>query len=115
MPAHTRNSRQGPLLQAAPGLRPVTILDELVRRYPEQIGPSVRRTLERRIAAWKALHGPSRDVIFPQVQEPGRMGLSDFTDASSLGVTIAGVVLKHRLYHFALAHSGCTSASKWDP
>jgi hypothetical protein len=79
-----------PLLQAAPGLRPVTILGELARRYPEQIGPSVRRTLERRIAAWKALHGPARDVIFPQVQEPGRMGLSDFTDASGLGVTIAG-------------------------
>jgi hypothetical protein len=95
-----------PLLQAAPGLRPVTILGELARRYPEQIGPSVRRTLERRIAAWKALHGPARDVIFPQVQEPGRMGLSDFTDASGLGVTIAGVVLEHRLYHFALAHSG---------
>ena len=95
-----------PLLQAAPGLRPVTILGELARRYPEQIGPFVRRTLERRIAAWKALHGPARDVIFPQVQEPGRMGLSDFTDASGLGVTIAGVVLEHRLYHFALAHSG---------
>ena len=95
-----------PLLQAAPGLRPVTILGELARRHPEQIGPSVRRTLERRIAAWKALHGPARDVIFPQVQEPGRMGLSDFTDASGLGVTIAGVVLEHRLYHFALAHSG---------
>ena len=34
-----------PLLQAAPGLRPVTILGELARRCPEQIGPSVRRTL----------------------------------------------------------------------
>ena len=34
------------------------------------------------------------------------MGLSDFTDASGLGVTIAGVLLEHRLYHFALAHSG---------
>src|SRR3954451_5249555 len=95
-----------PLLQAAPGLRPVTVLGELARRCPEQIGPSVRRTLERRIAAWKALHGPARAVIFPQVQEPGRMGLSDFTDASGLGVTVAGVALEHRLYHFALAHSG---------
>jgi hypothetical protein len=95
-----------PPLQAAPRLRPVTILGELARRCPEQIGPSVRRTLERRIAAWKAPHGPSRDVIFPQGQEPGRMGLSGFTDASSLGVTIADVVLEYRLSHFALAQSG---------
>ena len=95
-----------PLLQAAPGLRPVTILGELARRCPEQIGPSVRRTLERRIAAWKALHGPARDVIFPQIQEPGRMGLSDFTDMGGLGIMIAGARFNHRLYHFRLAFSG---------
>ena len=95
-----------PLLQAAPGLRPVTLLIELARSHPGQIDASSRRTLERRIAAWKALHGPDRDTIFPQIQQPGRMGLSDFTDASELGVTIAGVALPHRLYHFALACSG---------
>jgi hypothetical protein len=32
--------------------------------------------------------------------------LSDFTDASDLGVTIAGEPLPHRLYHFRLAFSG---------
>ena len=95
-----------PLLQAAPGLRPITLLAELVQRHPERVDASLRRTLERRIARWKALHGPDRDVIFPQTQQPGRMGLSDFTDASTLGVTIAGAVFDHRLYHFALAYSG---------
>jgi hypothetical protein len=39
----------------------------------------VRRTLERRIARWRALNGPSRDVIFRQEHPPGRMGLSDFS------------------------------------
>src|SRR6516162_1248347 len=34
---------------------------------------------------------------------PARLGLSDFTDTSALGITIAGV---HRLYHFRLAYSG---------
>ena len=34
------------------------------------------------------------------------MGLSDFTDMADLGVTIAGVPLDHRLYHFRLAFSG---------
>ena len=95
-----------PLLRAAPGLRPVTQLGELARLHPGQIDASSRRTLERRIAGWKALHGPGRDVIFPQIQQPGRMGLSGFTDANELGATIAGVALHHRLYRFALACSG---------
>jgi len=34
------------------------------------------------------------------------MALSDFTDMADLGVTIAGVALDHRLYHFLLAWSG---------
>ena len=50
--------------------------------------------------------GPEQDVIFRQEHEPGRFGLSDFTDTSALGVTVAGVVLGHRLYHFRLAFSG---------
>src|SRR5690606_7839175 len=44
--------------------------------------------------------------IFRQTPEPGRMALSDFTDAGELGVTIGGQPLAHRLYHFVLAYSG---------
>jgi transposase InsO family protein len=94
-----------PLLKAAPGLRPVAIFEEMLRRHPE-LQPGIRRTLERRIRAWRALHGGEREVIFRQVQEPGRLGLSDFTDMGALGVTIARVPLDHRLYHFRLAYSG---------
>jgi len=93
------------MLEAAPGLRPVTIFEELRRRHPE-IGANVRRTLERRIRAWRAIHGPDREVIFRQEHPPGRLGLSDFTDAGELAITIAGVALAHRLYHFRLAYSG---------
>src|SRR5712671_3685831 len=60
---------------------------------------------------WRALAGPEQDVIFRQEHEPGRFGLSDFTDTSALGVTVAGVVLGHRLYHFRLAFSGWEYAS----
>jgi Mu transposase, C-terminal domain len=95
-----------PLLTAAPGLRPITLFDELARRHPERIGPSLRRTLERRVAHWKALHGSNLDVIFPQIQQPGRMGLSDFTNGNGLGVIVGGQPLEHRLYHFVLAFSG---------
>ena len=94
-----------PMLEAAPGLRAVAIFEEICRRDPG-IALGVRRTLERRIAGWRALNGPNRDVIFRQEHPPGRMGLSDFTDLVGLGVTIAGELFDHRLYHFRLAFSG---------
>ena len=94
-----------PLLQAAPGIRPVAIFDELRRRHAE-LDPGVRRTLERRIRAWRALNGEEREVMFRQVHEAGRMGLSDFTDMGDLGITVLGVALDHRLYHFRLVCSG---------
>ncbi len=94
-----------PLLRGAPGLRPIAVFEEMLRRHPE-LGAGVRRTLERRVRAWRAQHGPEREVIFRQVHEPGRLGLSDFTDMAGLGVTIAGEPLPHRLYHFRLAWSG---------
>ena len=40
------------------------------------------------------------------MHEPGRVGLSDFTDIGDLGVTIAAAPLDHRLSHFRLAYSG---------
>ena len=55
---------------------------------------------------WRALAGPEQDVIFRQQHEPGRLGLSDFTDTSVLGITVGGMALEHRLYHFRLAFSG---------
>lgn len=94
-----------PLLKEAPGLRPVAIFEEILRRHPE-LSPGVRRTLERRIRSWRAQHGAEQDVIFRQVHEPERMGLSDFTDLSALGVTIDGQPLAHMLFHFRLPWSG---------
>jgi hypothetical protein len=51
-------------------------------------------------------HGEEQEVIFRQTHEPGRLGLSDFTDLSGLGVTVAGQPLDHILYHFRLVWSG---------
>jgi len=94
-----------PMLKAAPALRAVAIFEEMQRRHPT-LSAGARRTLERRIRSWRAMHGADQEVIFRQVHEPGRMGLSDFTDMAEQGVTIAGVPLEHRLYHFRLAYSG---------
>jgi hypothetical protein len=103
--AEVWDSEVVPLLKSAPGLRPVAIFDEIRRRHPE-ISAGVRRTLERRIRAWRALNGAERDVIFRQEPSPGRLGLSDFTQMGDHGISIAGVRLEHRLYHFRLAFSG---------
>ena len=94
-----------PLLASMPGLRPVTVFEEMLRRHAD-LSPGIRRTLERRVRQWQALHGPEREVIFRQDHPPGRQGLSDFTDMADLAVTVAGEPLAHRLYHFRLAFSG---------
>ena len=103
--AHLWDAEIVPLLMAAPDLRPVAVFEEMRRRHPD-LPEGVRRTIERRIRQWRALHGPEQDVMFSQEHPPGRMGLSDFTDVTELGITIAGERLEHRLYHFRLAFSG---------
>ncbi|WP_132314388.1 IS21 family transposase [Martelella mediterranea] len=102
---HIFDAEVVPLLQSAPGLRPVAIFEEMLRRHPD-LSPGIRRTLERRIRAWRAVHGEEQEVIFRQVHEPGRLALSDFTDMGALDVTIAGQPLDHLLYHFRLPWSG---------
>jgi hypothetical protein len=94
------NSEIAPMLQKTAGLRAVAVFDEIRHRHPE-ISAGVRRTLERRIRAWRALNGSERDVIFRQEPVPGRLGLSDFTDMADLGVVIAGAALDHRLFRRA--------------
>ncbi len=96
-----------PILECDPAVQAVTLLRHLQMTDPDAFSDDrIRRTLERRVRDWRALHGPERDVIFRQAPEPGRMALSDFTDAARLGVTIGGVPLEHRLFHFVLAYSG---------
>ena len=96
-----------PILERDPAVQAVTLLRHLQMTDPDAFPDDrVRRTLERRVRDWRALHGAARDVIFRQTSEPGRMALSDFTDATELGVTIAGAPFPHRLFHFVLAYSG---------
>lgn len=100
-----------PLLQADARLNAVTLLEELQRRHPGDYDERVLRTLQRRIRQWRAVHGAEREVYFAQEHPPGRLGLSDFTVCDELDVEIGGTPFPHRLYQFALAHSGWRHAT----
>jgi len=88
-------------------LEATTVLAELQRRHGDAYGPAQLRTLQRRMQQWRAMHGPGKEVMFEQVHPPGREGPFDFTDATELGVTIAGRIFAHLLFQFVL------SFSKW--
>jgi len=99
-----------PLLSAdtAGELQAVSVLDHLIGRHPDTVGPGLLRTLQRRMREWRALHGPEREVFFEQQHVPGREGAFDFTDCAELDVTIAGQAFAHLLFTFVLTYSGWT-------
>jgi hypothetical protein len=95
-----------PMLERSPQLEPQTLLLHLERTFPGQEWYRRKRTLQRRVEQWRALHGPAREVMFLQHHQPGVLGISDFTVLKSEPITVAGQVLEHRLFHFRLPYSG---------
>ena len=97
-----------PLLRNDPTgkLKATTIIDWLAEQHPGRFSASQLRTLQRRLQDWRALHGPEREVYFPQEHPPGREAQFDFTHCNSLGVTIAGQSYPHLLFQLILSHSG---------
>jgi len=71
--------------------------DELMERYLE--GGEISRAemaeaLKKLVTEGDGGRLDSVQVIFRQEHPPGQHGLSDFTDAAALGVSIAGVPLE---------------------
>ena len=95
-----------PLLSVNPELLPVTLLDYLCERYPDQFDHRISRTLQRRVKAWKLQHGPEKEVMFRQCKVPGQQGISDFTELKGVTITLQGEVFNHRFFHYRLAYSG---------
>jgi hypothetical protein len=95
-----------PMLERSPQLEPQTLLLHLERTFPGQEWYRRKRTLQRRVEQWRALHGPAREVMFLQHHQPGVLGISDFTVLKGEPITVAGQVLEHRLFHFRLPYSG---------
>jgi hypothetical protein len=94
-----------PLLETNAGLEAKTLFQDLQERYPDRFGDGQLRTLQRRVHDWRALHGKARETFFPQNHIPGRLCASDFTDMSSLSITIQGSPFDHLVYHFVLTYS----------
>jgi transposase len=89
-------------------LEATTLMQVLDEKHPGRFGAGQVRTLQRRLRDWRALNGGEREVFFEQRHVPGREGAFDFTHATELGVTIAGVLYPHLLFHFVLSFSGWT-------
>ena len=99
------------LLKINPGLEVKTLFEEWQRRCPGVFQDGQLRTLQRRVKAWRALEGPSREVFFTQEHHPGVLGQSDFTHMDSLEVTIGGQPFAHLVYHFVLTYSNWETGS----
>jgi hypothetical protein len=92
-------------LQINAGLEAKSVFAHLQRQEPGRFADGQLRTLQRRFRRWRARSGPAREVFFPQTHQPGQLAESDFTDLSSLGVSLAGRPFDHLIYHFVLTYS----------
>src|ERR1700730_16516105 len=93
------------LLEDDPALLGQTLFGLLCERQPGRFQEGQLRTLQRHVASWRAQYGPNREVMFPQVHEPGEAAQSDFIYMNSLGVRLGGVPFPHLIYHLVLVYS----------
>ena len=87
-------------LDINPGLEAKTLFFDLQCSYPGRFSDGQLRTFQRKVKGWRALHGPAKEVYFPQVHHPGELCQSDFTHLDGLGITICSQPFPHLLYHF---------------
>lgn len=92
-------------LRTNPGLEAKTIFAALQRKHPERFADGQVRTLQRKVKQWRATEGPAQEVYFVQEHRAGELCESDFTHLTEVGVSIAGEVFPHLLYHFVLTYS----------
>ena len=74
-----------PMLRLNPNLQPKSLFLHLQRTHLDKDNnpiytSAIERSLQRKVARWRALNGNSKDIIFPQIHIPGEQGLSDFTN-----------------------------------
>lgn len=92
-------------LAEAPELEALALFEDLMARRPGRYQEGQLRTFQRRVKAWRARHGPEKEVFFPQNHRPGEALQTDFTHASALGITIQGQPFPHLLCHVVAPYS----------
>lgn len=93
-------------LQDAPEFEAKTLFEWVLTTVPVgTFEPGQLRTLQRRIRDWRATAGPDKEVFFAQHHKPGEAMQTDFTWATELAVTIAGIAFAHLLCHPVLPYS----------
>jgi transposase len=97
-------------LERDPALQARTLFGLLQAQDPGRYQEGQLRTLQRHIATWRAVQGPEREVMFPQVHQPGALAQSDFTHMTSLSVTLAGIPFAHLVFHLVLTYSNVEAA-----
>jgi hypothetical protein len=93
------------MLIESPALEAKTLFELLLEKYPGLYDEGQLRTLQRRVKAWRAEHGPEKDVVLAQLHRPGEAAQTDFTWATELAVTIMGQAFVHMLCVFTLPFS----------
>ncbi len=99
------------ILKDTPGLEAKILFMDLVGRKPDKYQEGQVRTFQRKVKQWRALEGPDKEVFFAQAHRPGEAMQTDFTRASTLGVTIAGEPFDHMFCHSTLPYSNWSSAT----
>lgn len=122
---HTWKTRKDPLqeiwpkaqemLRDAPELEAKALFEYLVPAAvaggalgeggPGELQEKHLRTFQRRVKDWRLANGPGKEVFFTQDQTPGKVLAMDWTDMGSVGITIQGRALKHKLFHAVLPYS----------
>lgn len=92
-------------LRATPELEAKTLFGLLQEQYPGRYEDGQIRTLQRQVKGWRAAHGPEREVVLAQQHRPGEAAQTDFTHATELAVTIAGLLFVHMLCVLVLPYS----------
>ncbi len=92
------------MLATNPGLEAKTLFEWLCEQQPGKYEASQVRTLQRRVAAWRALN-LSKVASLAQERRAGELMQTDGTWLSELGVTIDGCAFKHILIHSVLPYS----------
>jgi hypothetical protein len=92
------------MLVVSPELEAKSLFEWLCEQRPGKYQEGQLRSLQRRLADWRALN-QDKIAVLSQIHRPGEVLQTDGTWLTELGVTIAGQPFKHILIHCVLPYS----------